>query len=81
MNVMAYLAISPLINDCPNCGNSYVGNGEGHLILEDNVIERGCKCGFEFVYNVEAVTSKTKVKKAIAEALAQLKRWKQNFIW
>lgn len=30
---------------CPRCGNDQVGNGEGKLIVEENVFIRSCKCG------------------------------------
>lgn len=31
---------------CPECGNEMVGNGEGKLIIEDDVFIRECKCGY-----------------------------------
>ncbi|WP_241752246.1 DUF3797 domain-containing protein [Bacillus thuringiensis] len=46
---MYFLRISPLINDCPNCGNQFVGNGEGTLEVDDNIVKRTCKCGFNLV--------------------------------
>lgn len=71
MNVMLYLEVAPLINDCPKCGNQYVGNGEGTLNVDDNIIRRTCKCGFKFEYDVRNGTSKSKVMTAISEALGE----------
>ncbi|MNH83826.1 hypothetical protein D3C73_362310 [compost metagenome] len=31
---------------CPKCGNQYVRNGEGTLIVEDDMFIRTCKCGW-----------------------------------
>ncbi|PFH81650.1 hypothetical protein COI81_28970 [Bacillus cereus] len=72
MNAMDFLRISPLINDCPNCGNQFVGNGQGTLEVDDNIIKRTCKCGFNFEYDVEDGTSKAKIKKAVGEALNKM---------
>ncbi|MBP1040394.1 DUF3797 domain-containing protein [Vagococcus sp. BWB3-3] len=36
-------------NDCPACGNNRVGNGEGSLIVEDDVFKRTCKCGWSII--------------------------------
>jgi len=32
---------------CPECGNGYIGNGEGTLVIEDHVFRRTCKCGWQ----------------------------------
>lgn len=69
---MDYLRIAPFINDCANCGNQMVGSDEGTLEVDDNIIKRTCKCGFNFEYDVEDGTSKSKIKKAIDEALNEL---------
>ncbi len=69
MIVTDYLRVAPLINDCPKCGNGLVGNGQGTLNVDDNLIKRTCKCGFDFEYDVNNGTSKAKIKKAIDEAL------------
>lgn len=34
---------------CPKCGNNKCGNGEGKLIVEENVFIRTCKCGNKVV--------------------------------
>ncbi|MBN1079291.1 DUF3797 domain-containing protein [Clostridium botulinum] len=31
---------------CSECGNEMVGNGEGKLIIEDDLFIRECKCGW-----------------------------------
>ncbi|NFO86475.1 DUF3797 domain-containing protein [Clostridium botulinum] len=31
---------------CPECENEMVGNGEGKLIVEDDIFIRECKCGW-----------------------------------
>jgi hypothetical protein len=71
MNAMDYLRVAPFINDCPNCGNGNVGNGQGTLEI-DKTIKRTCKCGFKFEYDVSNGTTKTKIKKAIDEALKKM---------
>ena len=47
MNCMKVLALMQKYADCPSCGNSMLGNGEGKLIAEDNTFTRECKCGFK----------------------------------
>lgn len=73
MNVMDYLRVAPFINDCPSCKNNVVGNGEGTLNVDDNIVKRTCKCGFIFEYDVNNGTSKTKIKKAIDESLKNMR--------
>lgn len=31
---------------CPECRNEMLGNGEGKLLIEDDVFIRECKCGW-----------------------------------
>lgn len=31
---------------CLQCGNQYIGKGEGGLVIEENSFERWCKCGW-----------------------------------
>ena len=31
--------------NCPNCGNEYIGNGQGGLQLAEDFLRRWCKCG------------------------------------
>lgn len=72
MNAMDYLRVAPLINDCPNCGNEFVGNGQGTLEVDDNLVKRTCKCGFNLEYDVNNGTTKKRIKQAIDEALRQM---------
>lgn len=72
MNAMLFVQVSPLINDCPNCGNDLIGNGEGTLEVDDSLIKRTCNCGFNFKYDVNKGTSKKKIKQAIEESLNKL---------
>lgn len=39
--------------ECPKCGSTYIGNGQGTLIIETDYFIRGCKCGFEIKINAE----------------------------
>lgn len=42
--------VTKLLNqykECPDCGNKYVGNGQGTLIVDDDTFYRSCKCGFQ----------------------------------
>ncbi|WP_434793115.1 hypothetical protein TPDSL_23050 [Terrisporobacter petrolearius] len=36
---------------CPTCGNEYIGNGQGGIIVEDDTFRRWCKCGFDITVN------------------------------
>jgi transcription elongation factor Elf1 len=72
MNSMDYLRVAPFINDCPNCGNQFVGNGQGTLEVDNNIVKRTCKCGFNFEYDIINGTSKKKIKQAIDVVLKQM---------
>lgn len=37
--------------DCPECGNEYICNGQGGIIVEDDTFRRWCKCGFDITVN------------------------------
>lgn len=69
MNGNAYLLIAPLINDCPNCKNKFVGKDQGALIIEENIIERTCKCGFKWKHDVNEGVNIKKLKKEIKESV------------
>jgi iron(III) transport system ATP-binding protein len=47
MNAFKTIDLMSKYSDCPNCGNSLIGNGEGKLIVEDDTFTRECKCGFK----------------------------------
>ena len=72
MNIHLYLEVAPHINDCPKCGNQYVGNGQGTLSVNDDIIERTCKCGFKFSYDVKNGITRAKIKKAVSQALSEM---------
>lgn len=75
MNVNDYLRIAPFINDCPSCGYGNVGTddntGEYHgaLGVNENLFTRKCRCGFEITIDANKSTTKSKLKKAISDAL------------
>ncbi|WP_288745797.1 DUF3797 domain-containing protein [uncultured Enterococcus sp.] len=37
---------------CPKCGNKFVGNGKGGMVIEEYTFERWCKCGWKVVVDV-----------------------------
>ena len=37
---------------CHECGNEFIGNGQGGLVIEDYTFERWCKCGWKVVVDV-----------------------------
>lgn len=47
MNFSRSLELMKKYTSCPECGNAYVSNGEGKLIIEGNTFYRSCKCGWE----------------------------------
>ena len=47
MNAKESNIISRVFEVCPDCGNQYVGNGQGTLIIDTDLFVRSCKCGFE----------------------------------
>jgi predicted nucleic-acid-binding Zn-ribbon protein len=40
--------------ECPQCGNGYVGDGEGSLEVTGNVFKRMCKCGWKIEIGIES---------------------------
>jgi len=40
-------------SSCPKCGNEYIGNGQGGVIVDENSFTRWCKCGYEIVIKQE----------------------------
>lgn len=36
---------------CPICGHDKLGQGHGKLIVQDNIFDRSCRCGFRIVIN------------------------------
>ncbi|MGY0692940.1 DUF3797 domain-containing protein [Virgibacillus sp. FSP13] len=61
------LALIKKYGKCPKCGNDKIGNGEGTMVIEDNVFERTCKCGWSVIEDkrikcVAYMTTKNKGK-------------------
>lgn len=73
MDIRDYLAVSKRINDCPNCGSSDIGEGKGSVGVLNSMIERTCKCGFKFKYDVDQGTKPKQIRQAIDEALSECK--------
>lgn len=69
MNPNDFLRVAPYINDCPKCKSDDIGEGKGTLELKGDIVTRTCKCGFDFAYDVKNGTTRTKIKKAVKEAL------------
>ncbi|MDR3826275.1 DUF3797 domain-containing protein [Enterococcus sp.] len=38
--------------NCPECGNRFIGNGQGGLVVEKYTFERWCKCGWKVIVDV-----------------------------
>lgn len=49
MNLTDSMELIKKYGTCPKCGNDKIGNGQGTLIIEDNVFERSCSCGWKVV--------------------------------
>ena len=47
MNAEKVLLLMEKYNACPNCGNGYIANGEGEIIVEDDYFYRSCNCGWK----------------------------------
>jgi hypothetical protein len=52
MKLNKFLEIAKEYVDCPQCGNKYIGNGEGALEVTDDTFIRSCKCGWRIEYRV-----------------------------
>lgn len=47
MKLTRSLELMQKYTECPKCGNAYIANGQGKLIIEDDTFYRSCKCGWE----------------------------------
>lgn len=47
MNMINAMRLARQYAECPKCGNTYVGNGQGEVIITDSEFYRSCKCGWE----------------------------------
>lgn len=45
MNIRNTVRLTEKYAHCLKCGSEKIGNGEGTLIVEENVFIRTCKCG------------------------------------
>ena len=65
MNINVSLELMKKYNTCPKCSSDKIGNGEGALIIEDDVFERSCKCGWKVVedHRIKCVAYMTTKKK------------------
>ncbi|GGB63664.1 hypothetical protein GCM10011409_45900 [Lentibacillus populi] len=53
MNALKAAVLLTKYAECPKCGNSKVGNGEGTCEVEEGYFYRTCKCGYEVKINEE----------------------------
>ncbi len=47
MKINEQLELLNKYSQCPNCGDSKVGNGSGKLIMDEKYFYRECKCGWK----------------------------------
>jgi hypothetical protein len=62
MNIVDSMVLMKKYSNCEECGNEFVGNGEGTLEIEDNVFKRTCKCGWSVTVDkrIKIVASATR---------------------
>lgn len=53
MNMRESLKIMDKYSSCPKCGNEYITNGQGGIIVDENSFTRWCKCGYKIVIKQE----------------------------
>lgn len=46
MNLIEATELMKKYAECPDCGNKYVGNGQGGMQIEGETFRRWCKCGW-----------------------------------
>lgn len=51
MNITDTIKLMKKYSVCPTCGNEYVGNGAGALVVDEDVFYRSCPCGWEICVN------------------------------
>ena len=47
MNTLKTVRLIDKYGKCKNCGNVFIGNGQGNLIVGVNNFIRECKCGYK----------------------------------
>ncbi len=51
MNLIDAAELMKKYSECQNCGNKYVGNGQGGMQIEGDTFYRWCKCGWSVKTN------------------------------
>jgi len=63
MNLGRATELTKLYAKCPKCGNEFIGESEGSLIVGDSYFRRECyKCGFRVIVKEYEVTLKNSNK-------------------
>jgi iron(III) transport system ATP-binding protein len=60
MNLVESLKLMEKYAECPDCGNSNIGNGEGTLQITDDSFTRTCKCDYKVVVTKTHVSVQSK---------------------
>lgn len=47
---------------CPECGNSFIGNGQGECVVDQHSFMRSCKCGWKVIIKEREEDEKAKNK-------------------
>lgn len=58
MNILKSMNLMKKYTNCPKCGNEYIGNGQGGIIVENDTFRRFCKCGFDITVDENDVEVK-----------------------
>lgn len=45
--------------NCPACGNTFIGNGEGGIVIEEYTFDRWCKCGWKVHVDLREESNET----------------------
>lgn len=53
MELDQLLVIAKKHLECPECGNKYIGDGQGTLEVDETTYKRTCKCGWIHEETVE----------------------------
>jgi iron(III) transport system ATP-binding protein len=69
MGIDKYLKLAKKLNNCPNCGNEYIGNGEGSLEIREHTFSRSCKCGYSVTVDEDGKVLKESGKDGSSKTL------------